>query len=340
MIDFTFSKESLEKWKTELQPEQFWELIFMHLKIKKKSEFSWHLAIDYAPQPVLEELNVHRRKFWTGLSAILRAYCGPFCAFNESGTIAPTSDIDITMVYSKALNLLKFVNDIIQKLYGKDLTMEKLFDMNIYVHTWYMMCDPSGPTPIIMEDCNSRNKILNESTLNRQELHELNQELTSWKRRKNPLFKAIEIMENFQSSMTQEVYDATSRVAYFEQDAFYSVGAYLHVVVRLQQERHIKLLPVFYKMSFCDNLGFLLLALETAPNSGKIMKYLYRCLDAIRQLTKNSRLKYHKEYQMLLDYQKAKTMGDMQKKNAIMEKWINHNIDIIAMLKHLLPYAV
>jgi hypothetical protein len=366
MIDFTFSKESIEKWKEDLKPDHFWELIFTHLKIKRKGDFTWQLAVDHAPPQVLEELNVHRRKFWAGLSAILRSYCAPFCAFNESGTIAPTSDIDVTMIYSKALNLLKFIHRIIHKLYGKNLTMENLFDMNIYVHTWYMLCDSNRTGPLIIEDCSSRNKMLDEATLDRQhtwsllrvyqarnafkdiwnlvpevkqnEVAMLHEDLMKWKRRKDPLFKAIEVMEEYQNTMTQEVYDATSRVAYLEQEAFYSLGAYLHVVVRLQQQRYIKLLPMHYKMSFCDNMGFLLFALEKAPNSGKIMKYLYRCLDAIRQLTNIN--KYNAEYQLLSDYQRAKTAGDLVKKNAIMEKWIQRKVDIMSMIKNVMAYAM
>eukprot|EP00877_Chromochloris_zofingiensis_P014467 jgi/Chrzof1/9274/UNPLg00241.t1 len=105
---------------------------------------------------------------------------------------------------------------------------------------------------------------------------------------KDALTEAIHTMESARlqlDAQREPYYDATSRLAYFEVDAFYSVGAYMHVVVRMQQGRPVRLHREEFKMLFMDNLGFLL---HQRKHDAKVLKYLVRCIDAIKHVSPQS----------------------------------------------------
>lgn len=95
--------------KQYLKPDRFWQTVKKHVPIKHKTDFRWEMAVKALKEsklPVLEELNAHRRLFWTTLRQTLESTCAPFCEFTESGSVAPASDIDVTITHIKTLQLL------------------------------------------------------------------------------------------------------------------------------------------------------------------------------------------------------------------------------------------
>jgi hypothetical protein len=70
---------------------------------------------------------------------------------------------------------------------------------------------------------------------------------------------------------------------YLENDAYYSVGAYLHIVLKVKNLDDDKLLDSVY-----DNMGFMILNFfkydDTLKKLEKIAKYLLRITDAINQM--------------------------------------------------------
>lgn len=79
--------------------------------------------------------------------------------------------------------------------------------------------------------------------------------------------------------------NAISAVRVLESDAYYSYGAFAHVVLGMQANGKIALHDMDYVASFFDNLGFLCMQRQQQPASSNInmsaLKYLDRCAKAL-----------------------------------------------------------
>lgn len=380
--------EDIQEWKKQLNPNEFWTLVTKHTSATGAADFSWALAVEELggrdKSHVLERLNQHRRRYWKGLKHIIESGCAPFCNVIETGTISPSSDIDITLTQMRSLQTLRLANKLTEKVYGKGASLSQTFDINIYAHAWYTSC---GHFMALVEDCFASFRDLTRETYANQlmwAMVRIRKEYMrkqrspyakeiwdavpeAWKRPVRHLVtrlagvqtrsgahafqNSVRAMEDAQlqiQSDTLKYLDATSQVAYFSNDAYYSVGAYLHIVARMQKGREdLDLAPELYLMSFLDNLGFLLTyvgeagaaggagtvagtgtAVGTLPNpgtlvlqeNGKLWKYLYRCADAVRRVDASCLSKRQPTLALLDAWIQAKSAGDRVKKDTSARK--------------------
>jgi hypothetical protein len=322
---------------------EFWAVVDRYLP--QRQAFDYHDMIRSVSKADQRRLDRHRRRFLKYLMFALSRTCKPFCRFIAAGSTLPTSDIDVTSFYAQPTTLVHGAQVIVNEIYGPGFSMSRLFDMNIYVHTWYVFCKAKGVT--IYEECSDRRKFMEPPLLlqqimwgivrivaNRREplvrvifealplsiraaALSLHRRLL-YRRRMHPdprerLAKAVGSVEALMNQLPQKTYeyfDANSYLAYLQHDAYLTVGAYNHVVLHMQRKLKIRMTRAEYVMSLLDNLGFLCVAsigkaLEVP--SEKTLKYFYRCIDALINLGVGKPIGLH---EILKSFYSAKLRGE------------------------------
>lgn len=317
-----------------------------------KDTWDYHVHIASMRRGDQVWIDRHRRHFLSYMLSRLSARCRPFCVFRDAGTKAPTSDIDVTSFYAQPTAVIHHAQHIAQEVYGPGVTLQRLFDINVYAHTWYISCAPRGVT--IYEECPERRKFMTPDVLMQQFLWgtlricqsrrnalarlifyalprnmqaasvNLQRRVRYAAKRPGAIDTAISRVMSLMNQLPQKMYqyfDANSYLASLQHDAYYTVGAYNHVVLHMQRRMTIRMTDAEYLMSLLDNLGFVCSLIRTqngdAAPGGKMLKYFYRCIDAMINLGFDKPIVLHR---ILKTFYTAKLRGNSKLYHVHMDK--------------------
>lgn len=324
---------------------KFWSIVRKY--VPNTADFDYHNSIRRMSRSDQVRIDGHRRRFLAYLLENLSRDCRPFCVFKDAGSKAPTSDIDVTSFYAQPVTLIQMAQHIAEDVYGPGTTLQRLFDMNIYPHTWYILCLPKGVT--VYEECPERRKFMTPRILLQQFLWGTLRIIAA---RRNPMARlifnilpkrmrhaaillqqrvrrkarlqgasdaAVARVTNLLNRMPQRLYayfDANSYLASLQHDAYLTVGAYNHVVLHMQRRLTIRMTEAEYLMSLLDNVGFMCSLLQQgdelsfATPGEKMLKYFYRCIDALINLGFDQPINIHR---ILHNFYNAKLRGNTLK---------------------------
>ena len=316
---------------------QFWDIVYAYVPQNvSKSKVSWTMLTKALPTHSIGTLHKIRKEFYASLHDSLTELCAPFCEYNDAGSVSPTSDMDISMLYVRPVPALEIAKKYTEQVWGKDIRYNRLFDINLYAHIWYMPCKTrirlieecaykDIPSEIMLRQIGWSMQRLLESEPDiaaKSQYAGVASKVKAYRKKQNvTLSAAIERMQTALLALPQnklaEYFDMTSTVASLSEEAFYSCGAYLHVVVRMQKKTRIKLARELYVMSFFDNLGFLV----HADGDGHVAKYAYRCLDALKHMGYMS-AQLLSTHEVLRTFYAAKLKGDNIEKERMLNRFI------------------
>jgi hypothetical protein len=219
-------------------------------------------------------------------------------------------------------------------LFGQGLSFERLFDINFYASVWYDFCNgqpaEAGTCDVHPLPIEIAGKQLMWSAIRIAQCKYIPSGSIIWKAFPAPFQDRVtrlldklntpnknvddrhrHALEQLDDILVQDTidlpryYDATSEVAFYENGAYLSIGAYVHVVQCMQAKTtKCRLDPAKLLMSILENVGFWLevtecvgiprtanrrLSVDVAvPLYSKSMKYLLRVFDAIDRLDRTS----------------------------------------------------
>ena len=302
---------------------------------------TWELLVTELSATELAEADRTRRAFVRMALDAAGATCRPFCRFEDVGTVAASSDMDVTVLNTRASIVVRVVEALYRAVFGRSVAlMSHFLDVNLYAHAYYDVCRDElvplerracdrpvpeaaareqailGLTRLVIGDGGSGSLAARMLRLVPASVRgELGRLVASHlgpipdeARQMAAISRAIAEMERRLSALTDGNRESEYRgylrsvtaVRHLDHDAFYSYGAYLHVVVAMQRTSarrdsmtkvaRVVLTPVELAASFFDNLGFLVRlgpdtsdASPTPPISLKTLKYANRCMDAARR---------------------------------------------------------
>ena len=304
---------------------------------------TWENLVTELSAKELAEADLTRRGFVRMALDAAGATCRPFCRFEDVGTVAASSDMDVTVLNTRASIVVRVVEALYRAVFGRSVPLMSLFlDVNLYAHAYYDVCQDElvplerracdHPVPeaaareqailgltrlVVRTPGDSASGSLAARMLRlvpaavRGELGRLIAShlgpIPDESGQMAAISRAIAEMERRLSTLTDANRETEYRgylrsvtaVRHLDHDAFYSYGAYLHVVVAMQRTSarrdgmtkvaRVVLTPVELAASFFDNVGFLV-RLGTDPSDAsqipislKTLKYANRCMDAARR---------------------------------------------------------
>jgi len=116
---------------------------------------SWHeliLSLSHKRQQAVHEV---RQSFVRFVFSVAGQTCSPFCQFIDVGTDSPTSDIDVTVVNTRASLVVRLAAELFEALFlrspsapvdddpTRPTTMSSLLDVNVYSNIYYDTCGGS-----------------------------------------------------------------------------------------------------------------------------------------------------------------------------------------------------
>jgi hypothetical protein len=124
----------------------------------KQEPFTW-AAVMRRGDTVLAAAHASRHRFVLTLKPMLQKLCGKRCRVLDVGTVGPTSDYDITVEDGVNLRHLRTeANLLLARTFESPvLTDIGQLDVNIYTHTWYMLCQSSKL--VVARVCRSRTEV-------------------------------------------------------------------------------------------------------------------------------------------------------------------------------------
>lgn len=326
---YAFDQEQVHRLRQELRPDDFWRDALKYSGLQAKKSWVWSRHIGTLSKAQQKRLDKYRKAFLEILLNTVKSVCAPFCKFQNVGSVSPTSDIDIGVHFAKANPIMELANELTVTLFGEKADLDALFDINFYASVWYDFCGPrpseagSCHLPEIPAESKHDQVIWSALRLYENRLQasgkilwsaipaQLRKSIAKRYAVLTPKSPPLSIMrkaslDHLDHIMTlvpmplKEYYTATSRVAFYEHDAYLSIGAYIHVVLCLQKGSDCNISEGKLVMSLLENAGFWLHVTECkdVPASasgalntkvaislyGKSMKYLTRMFDAITRM--------------------------------------------------------
>ena len=341
----------------------------------------WHGFIDTLADEDVERADGIRRRFLAYALDVAGTTCRPFCRFSDVGTQAPTSDIDVTVLNTRAMLISRLVNQLFQYVFLQanrghgNLTMSKVFDINVYCNPYYSVCGYDGISILPIEACAPDRQLelnmkarIDQACWSMLRLVDVD---WAWDGEADRDFRdgvrilwssskqcgttgyeaAVEgaerILERLSAEKNQQsqnaadlrrrYVNAVSAVHVLEQDAYFSYGAFVHVVIGMQQgSRKVSLSRMDYIASFFDNLGFFaenLIKQQHDPPSlnMSVVKYFHRCAKALEAIEMDLDVELVKSASAAMD---AKNGGFM-----LSEQNVERLIKIDSFRKALEPVA-
>jgi len=293
------------------------------LKIKFPKRFKYHHDKYKINKTLLHKIHLFRINYFAkNLIDLLHIICNndKLCYISNVGTISDVSDIDIT-INNKKLDKFENIIDIIKKYsnyFRNNLNIANYFDMNFYYDSLNCV---NKKKIILIKDCKklkplSLNIMKNQLAWSCYRIFKSNEtELTKkiqkkFKIKENKTKKYdIKLLIKMQNKYINNYklnssdknrynyYNIYSLLKYNEIDAYYSIGAYVHIVEIIQinlvnpEIKNLmfnynkKTLKQLFILSFFDNLGFFIevndnIKLKSILIDKTDAKYLYRCLNA------------------------------------------------------------
>ena len=315
--------------------------------------FNWNLVTLFATQKQLLKYHNVRKEY---INALIDKHCtkDKQCFVKYIGSDTPKSDIDINL---NCPTVQQVVEDIMNEHYDnyKD-SLEDMFDTNIYgsmirhfgedcseVKTLQTVCHPDY-YPLysqriwsflrVAETINkqdTKNKFVKSLSAPYKRLYEKCSNLQLPKKHSRAYTKYLALYVQAihdRNPDYQVISERFSMCKYLETDAYYSIGAVLHIV-----EHKKNITPAVIYDSIYDNLGF---ALEILYKNGichvviiqlkimKMCKYLARICDAYRLLTRRDDLDDL--------YKLSEKLNQMRKKHRFDKKAVAGVQDLLARL--------
>lgn len=274
-------------------------------------ELSWENILNYGTFDQIQNFDKFRVNY---INFLLQKYCNKntTCVSERIGKVTAFSDIDINIENYLVENKFKYnIHEIIKNIYRHHyklfkLDLDRLFDTNLYgvafkfydnnTKTFYIPDYKTNYSQRIWSCLRlamiSKNQIFNigkymNTNLLSDATHKLHKlsELYGKKHRINTYIKNVEIYYGLisKNASMNKIIQVYSLCKYLENDAYYSVGAYLHIVLKVKNLDDPKLLDSVY-----DNMGFMIFNFfkydDPLKKLEKIAKYLLRITDAINQM--------------------------------------------------------
>ena len=259
------------------------------------------------PTETMANINI-RQISWGFLKYILYKY---------PGLINPVEIEDKYKIVSKSEDMVKLKQDIIIGIFRNIFVQ-----INKNTSTYYILLDFNNLL---------KNEMLNTMNLTSQViLNKLNiekQEIMS-------KIGDIEETEPVQAYLTniKDLFNITSKIAYYEDDSYYTYGAFKHSVLKNQRNiNNLVLSNIEILCGYLENAGMFLQKINTK----KQYKYFQRCLDITNDPSLNE---YNLLFKNFKNLQFADTITEktlLEKTLQIIEKTIAKNTEIeISDIKH------
>lgn len=274
-------------------------------------ELTWDNILNYGTFDQIQNFDKFRVNY---INYLLQEYCNKntTCVSERSGKVTAFSDIDINIENYLVENKFKYnIHEIIKNIYTHHyrlfkLDLDILFDTNLYgvsfkfydnnIKKFYIPDYKTNYSQRVWSCLRlamiSKNQVFNiekymDTKLLTDATHKLHKltKLYGKKHRINTYIKNIEIYYGLisKNASMNKIIQIYSLCKYLENDAYYSVGAYLHIVLKVKNLDDSKLLDSVY-----DNMGFMISNFfkydEKLKKLEKIAKYLLRITDAINQM--------------------------------------------------------
>lgn len=214
----------------------------------------------------------------------------------DFGSRSKTSNVDLTVVNYKSPCI---VNNILKKLNERcDLkikftrhNLSQLFDINIYINSFILVKNGH----LVVMDCKNRESIITQRMHSKYRLeNNVKNPYTNI-----PFFDLIRLKNKLIKKDDCRAKNLTSILTYFADDAYHSEGAFLHVVLQIQNGKKVKGMSCDSYLDSCfDNLG--MYKYFPQMTFSKYMSRIVRALKDIHELKPDPNVR--KTMQTFIDY--------------------------------------
>jgi hypothetical protein len=280
------------------------KIVQKYLELNPDCTRTWQELMQSCNKRQRYTLHRARRRIVEHIVKSIGESCEPFCTFLEVGTDSPTSDVDITVINTRASMSIRAANLLCRDLFrdfpgGSRFSLPQQLDVHLY-STVYCVSDGMiipkfkclkkdtlkvQVEQVLFSCMNIRNRLVVQNKILWDTVDKLAEDLDviafvrKTKRSQRAFLTALDESEKSLQNCIQdpnlypEYMAKVSMLKMAEIDAYVSYGAFLHVVVKLQWgQKDMTLTPLECAASFFDNLAYL--------QEKNVQKYFDRCVSA------------------------------------------------------------
>lgn len=233
----------------------------------------WQQAVEEGNNVKLKELNATRKRVVDGLlrDAIKAANCtASTCTFNSVGSTSLTSDYDVTVSGPNAAAIVDYFNSEFRKTYCAESS--EVFDTNVYGTEFTDATPTENP---------ARQRMW---ALHKLHLYVPGEGMpyNASMDRNNHRAMNIKYVQELYRAQSEGTDDARSRANYYARDAYFTRGAFLHVVRRRQgKDTNVVITRDEYEDSAIENVAEAIRYFEKTASIDAASKYIARATDAV-----------------------------------------------------------